>query len=118
WEYSTADVRALQRANLSSRLAACAYNSSFQYELNFTDGKTHSVSLYCLDWDNGSRSQLIEILDFDTKTVLHSYTLSSFAGGTYLNYAVKGHVTIRITAKTGSNAVLSGIFVDPSATQL
>jgi hypothetical protein len=118
WVYSTTDVRAAQRANLASRLASCAYNASFQYDLNFTDGKTHSVSLYCLDWDRANRSQLVEILDYDTKAVLQSYTLSSFGGGTYLTYALKGHVTIRFTGKTGPNAVVSGLFVDPSATQL
>jgi hypothetical protein len=118
WVYSTMDARGVQRADLANRLVSCAYNSSFEYDMNFTDGKTHSVSLYCLDWDRANRSQLVEILDYDTKALLHSYTVSSFAGGTYLNYAFKGHVTIRITGKSGPNAVLSGIFVDPSATQL
>ncbi len=118
WVYDTTDVRAMQRANIASRVAACAYGASFQYELNLTDGKTHSLSLYCLDWDGGNRSQLVEILDYDTKAILHSYTLSSFTSGTYLNYALKGHVNIRVTAKTGPNAVVSGLFVDPSSTQL
>jgi hypothetical protein len=118
WVYSTTDARGVQRPNLANRLASCAYNSSFQYDLNFTDGKTHSLALYCLDWDRANRSQLIEILDYDSKAVLHSYTLSSFAGGTYLNYALKGHVAVRVTGKSGPNAVVSGLFVDPSATQL
>jgi hypothetical protein len=118
WEYATADVRGLQRATIINREAACAYGSSFSYDLNLTDGRTHAVSLYCLDWDHGNRVEAVEILDASSKTVLHTFSLSSFNNGLYLNYAIKGHVLIRVTAQLGANAVVSGIFVDPSATQL
>jgi hypothetical protein len=118
WAWATSDSRGVQRVNTASSLAGCAYNTSFQYDVNFTDAKTHVLSVYGLDWDRANRSELIEVLDFDSKTVLHSYTLSSFTEGTYVKYALKGHVTIRVTAKAGPNAVLSAFFVDPSSTEL
>jgi hypothetical protein len=118
WSSWTTESRALQRANLNSRSAACAYGSNFTYDVNLLDGKTHTLSLYCVDWDRLNRIQSVDVLDYASKTVLQSFSLSSFGNGIYLKYAVKGHVLIRFTLRSGANAVVSGIFVDPSSTQL
>lgn len=113
WAGSSADVRALQKAAATDRLASCWYSGgSFTVDVRITDGQAHKVSLYMLDWDGaGSRQQRIEVLDAATGRVLDSRDLSSFQGGKYLSWNVAGAVTFRIT-NLNSNAVLSGVFVD------
>src|SRR5207302_8670738 len=65
WASSTTDVRALQKAASSSdRTAATWYNSNgFWYDISVTDGNTHQVALYLLDWDILACTQRIDILD-------------------------------------------------------
>src|SRR5439155_15878629 len=65
WANSTSDGRALQKANSSTdRIAACNYTySSMTYDLNLTDGQTHQVAYYFLDWDAQGRNQKVEIFD-------------------------------------------------------
>jgi subtilisin family serine protease len=115
WTYaaSSSDVRALQRASGSDRVAATWYQApSFTIDLNFTDTNTHRVAIYCVDWDGyGPRSQIIDMIDADTNGVLDSRPLSSFTGGQYLVWNVSGRVRIRVTTLT-TNAVIQGIFFD------
>ena len=55
WAASTTDPRALENAGGSSRIAACWYSrTSFSINVNFTDGQTHDLALYALDWDEGA----------------------------------------------------------------
>jgi hypothetical protein len=120
WAGSTSDVRGLQKPeNLADRLAACWYSgSSFTVDVNLTDGKTHAVALYALDWDSyGPRSERIDVLDAGTGTVLNSQTVSSFVGGQYLVWNVSGHVQFQVTnLVSGRNAVISGLFFGMSTT--
>ncbi len=112
WATSTTDVRDLQDG--SSRLAATWYSSSsFNVNVNLTDGQTHQLALYLLDWDNIGRSEQVNVLDAQTGTVLASQTASAFSGGEYLVFNVSGDVNVQITDVTGANAVLSGLFFDP-----
>jgi hypothetical protein len=116
WEYSTTDVRALQRMNANDRLAATWYlDTSFTVDLNFTDGQTHRVAMYFVDWDRSNRAQTVEILDTGSGAVLNSQTLSSFQNGKYLIWDLKGAVTVRLTKVSGFNAVLNGLFFGPAA---
>jgi subtilase family serine protease len=111
WASSTSDVRALQKANSASdRIAATWYSSSFMVDVNLTDGKTHQITLYLLDWDNAGRAESISIADATTGTVLDSRNVSSFSNGEYLVWNVSGHVKITTTLLSGTNTVLSGIF--------
>ncbi len=51
WSDATSDARALQRASSGPRVASCWYHSSdFTFEVNCTDGLSHRLALYCLDW--------------------------------------------------------------------
>ena len=117
WNWSTADGAALQKISAPDRVASCWYSgSSFDVRLNVTDGQTHKVSFYALDWDNANRSQRMEVLDAGTGAVLHSTTLGGFQRGAYMIYDVKGSVIFRFTRIAGPNAVMSGLFFDlPSA---
>jgi hypothetical protein len=114
WAASTGDVRALQKAASSTdRIASTWYSgSNFVLDLNLTDGQTHRVALYALDWDGAGRTETIDVLDAGTGTVLDTRSVSSFGGGKYLVWNVSGHVKFRVTNGPGSlNAVLSGLFL-------
>ncbi len=60
------------------------------------------------------RSEQIQITNAATGAVLDTETISSFTKGVYLQWAVAGDVTIKVTSLAGPNAVLSGLFFDPS----
>jgi len=96
-------------------VAACWYNTtSFTVDLNFNDAATHRVAFYFMDWDTG-RVQTVEVLDAATGAILNTQTISSFSGGRYLVWDLKGNVRLRLTKSGTYNAVLSGIFFDSSS---
>jgi hypothetical protein len=112
WAASTSDVRALQKASSTDRVAATWYSSGvFTINLNFLDQSSHQVALYLLDWDAyNKRSQRVEVLDAN-QVVLDTRTVTGFSGGQYLVWNLSGRVSIRITnLNAASNAVVSGIF--------
>ncbi len=125
WTGSTADTRALQKpVGGTDRIAACWYSSgAFTLDLGVTDGQTHRIALYFLDWDsNGApagRVERVDAVDATTGATLDSHTLGQakgdsnsadrFNGGKYLVWNVRGHVKFTIT-NLNSNAVLSGMF--------
>ena len=110
WAASTADVRALQKFATAGRLAATWWSwTNFSMDVNFTDGNTHEVALYCLDWDYNGRSEVIDVLDAASGNVLDSRGVSGFSNGQYLVWNISGHVKFRVTPLYG-NAVVSGIF--------
>jgi hypothetical protein len=113
WAASTKSVNALQQPGGSGRIAAdWQSNTSFTINVSLTDGLSHEVSLYLLDYTNG-RSESIEVLNAETGAVLSGpETVSSFPGGEYLTWALTGHVEFVITHISGPNAVVSGIFFD------
>lgn len=119
WNDPTPDTRALLYPASTSRIASCWYaSSSFTIDVNLTGSQARKVSVYCLDFDSAGRSQTIELLDAASGAVLHSITLSGFAGGQYLSWDVKIPVKIRVTKVAGSNCVVSGIFLDPASAAL
>jgi alpha-L-rhamnosidase len=111
WANPTTDVRGLLDT-AGGRIAA-AWNSdtSFSVNINITDGQTHQVALYMVDWNYHGRSQRIDVLNAAGQ-VIDSRTVSSFGGGEYLVWNVSGNVTFRFTNLAGPNAALSGIFFD------
>jgi hypothetical protein len=115
WANPTTDLRGLQTGSGSATLLATTYYStnSFIININLTDGGTHRVSLYLVDWDSYSRVETISILDADTGAVLDTQTYASFFGGQYVAWYIKGRVAIQVTKTAGANAVVSGIFFDP-----
>src|SRR5258705_7753990 len=122
WSSSTSDVRALQKATSSTdRIAACWYSfTNFTIDQNLTDGNSHQVGIYALDWDgNNSRQARIEILDAGTNALLDSRDITAYSSGKFLLWDLRGHVKVKGThlAPSGSNAVISGIFFDPTRLQ-
>jgi hypothetical protein len=110
WASSTADVRALEKANGTGRQAATWYAYSFSFDLNLTDGAAHQVSLYMVDWDNRGRAETVEIRDAVSGALLDSRSMSAFAGGQYWRWMLSGHVTVRVSMTNPPNAIVSGIF--------
>jgi hypothetical protein len=117
WSTTTTLTPALEDApgTGSGRIAACWYAStSFTVDVNITDGQTHDLALYFLDWDSTARAEQVTITSAVTGAVLNTQTVSSFHSGIYLKWSVRGNVLIRITKTAGANAVLSGLFFDPA----
>lgn len=129
WNGATTDPRALQKppdSGGNDRIAACWYSAqTFTIDVGVTDGETHRLALYLLDWDSygapHGRVQRIQAVNAITGATLDSRTLGQpngdtnandqFNGGKYLVWQVRGHVRITVT-NLNSNAVLSGIFFD------
>jgi beta-lactam-binding protein with PASTA domain len=117
WSSTTTSTSALQVSSSSSSRIASAYYSatSFNINLNLTDGNTHQISLYLLDDENGgtARAETISILNASNNAVLSTQTFSSFTNGEYAIWSITGNVIIQVTKTAGANAVVSGIFFDP-----
>ena len=111
WAGSTTDLRALQKGAASDRIASTWYSTtSFDIDINLTDGNWHQVAIYCLDWDNNGRAQRVDILDSFSGTVLNSVDLAAFSNGRYLIWNLKGHVKIRATRTAGHSSLVNGLF--------
>jgi hypothetical protein len=114
WTTSTTDTRALQSASGSSSRIASTYfatnNDTFAFDVNLTDGNTHEISLYLCDWDDQGRVETISISDAVTGVLLNTQTFSSFTGGIYAVWNVKGNVQINVTKTAGLNAIVNAVF--------
>jgi hypothetical protein len=112
WNQSTQDPRALQTGTATHRIASTWYSAdTFTIDLNMTDGATHHVALYAVDWDDhDTRTQTVEVRDL-IGTLLDRRNLSTFGNGQYLVWNLSGHVRLKVI-NTGPNAVVSGIFFD------
>jgi hypothetical protein len=109
-------TQALEVPGGASRIAAVWYSStSFTVDVNVNNGQSYNLELYVLDYNGGNaRSEQIQFSNATTGAVLSTQTVSSFSNGAYMNYAISGNVLITITKEAGSNAVLSGLFLDPA----
>jgi hypothetical protein len=115
WATNITDLRALQQAASSNRIASTFYASnSFSLDVNLTDTNTHQLALYFLDWDDSGRAQTVTILDANTQAVLNTQTIANFQNGAYLLWNIKGHVTVQFSRTAGQNAVVSGVFLAPA----
>jgi hypothetical protein len=113
WSTTSTDTRALQNITGPYRTAACWYSAnSFTINVSITDGQTHDLALYALDFNNLNRSEQIQILSAATGVVLDTESLSSFSGGVYLQWAISGSVIIKVSNISGANAIVNGLFFD------
>ena len=114
WTSTSSQEQALEIPNSSNRLAACWFSSNvFTINVDFTDGNTHALALYALDYDDLGRSEQIQIQNASTGAVLDTSSISNFANGVYLQWDVSGDVVITVTCTAGKNAVIGGLFIDP-----
>jgi hypothetical protein len=111
WDSGPSDIRALTVPGGSSRIAATWYSASpFTLDVNFTDGNTHAVALYAVDWDGKSRAETFEVIDPSTNAILDIRSISNFNNGIYLVWNVSGHVVISVINTAYPNGVVSGVF--------
>ena len=127
WQSPSTSPYALQDADGSAALEATWYSpTSFDIDVNLTDGEAHEVTLYALDWDAvvgagiQRRDERIDVIDPASDTVLATETLTSFLGE-YVSFSISGRVIIRVTnlapaGPSSSNAVVGGIFFGAAAT--
>jgi hypothetical protein len=118
WAGSTTDVRALLKgASTTDRIASTYYsNSSFSFDINLTDGQTHQLAFYSLDFETHDRAQTITIMDAFNRAVLDTRFMSFMQAGIYAVWNLKGHVIVQVTCTGGTNAVVGGIFFRTPAT--
>ena len=117
WSSNTQDVRALQVPGQTYRMAASWYSTTgFTVDINLTDGNTHQVEVYCLDWNRSGLAQVVNILNAQSGAILDSRTVNAFQNGQYLVWNLSGHVQIHVTSVAGQNAVISGLFFSPVGT--
>jgi hypothetical protein len=114
WDATTSDARALQKTSGTGRVAATWYGATFTIDVA-VGGVARNVALYVVDWDNNGRAEQLEVLDAVTGAVLDTRTVSVFNGGQYWIWTVRSAVRFRITKTTGSNSVVSAVFVDPES---
>ncbi len=118
WAASTSDPRGTQKAaSATDRIAACWYSgSSYSLSVTISDGQTHQMAIYALDWDNyHSRTETIEIRDAASNALLDTRDLANFTGGVWAVWNVSGNVNVVVVNTNGpSNAVVSGIFFAPA----
>ncbi len=116
WYSSTTMKQALQKADpgATDRVGAAWYSNHgpFSIDVNFTDGLTHTLSIYAADLTNYGRAEQVKVVDPSTGKVLDTRNISAFSTGVYLTWKVKGNVQIIFTGTAGPNPVLSGIFFD------
>ena len=111
---TTTDPRALRPAasvNGATGLAAgWTAPQSFSIHVKLSDGLSHQVSLYAVDWGNLNRNETIQVISDSTGAVLDSRTNAGFQNGTYLTWNVQGNVTFKVSSNTAASAVVSGLF--------
>ena len=117
WAASTSDPRGAQKAaSPTDRIAACWFAStSFSLSVTISDGQTHQMAIYAVDWDNyHGRTETIEIRDAATDALLDSRNLAAFQGGIWAVWNISGNVkVVVINSNAPANAVVSGIFFGP-----
>jgi hypothetical protein len=114
WVTISTDPRALQAGVGSTRVASTWYNApTITMDVNLTDGGTHRVALYAVDWDTYAfgRAETLQVVDANSGTVLDSRNISGFTNGVWVYWNITGHVKININnLNSASNVVFSGIF--------
>jgi hypothetical protein len=114
WAANTADVRALQGPDGTTRNASTYYDANeINLQLSFSAAYSGNLHLYAVDWDSTARRESIVVNDGSgPQTVSLS---SEFHNGAWvsvpISVAAGGSVTITVTRQAGVNAVLSGVFL-------
>jgi hypothetical protein len=85
------------------------WGEDFVLDVDITDGQTHQVALYMLDWEGG-RIQSVDVLEAETNKLVGTWTVSNFTQGQYMVWQLSGHVRFRIKRQARYNGVFSGIF--------
>ena len=110
WAPSSADARALQSPDKSTRLAATLYDpNQIKLHLSFTAPYSGNLELYALDWDSTARREMISV---NGQTAVLAGDFSKGAWVTFpISVGAGGTVPVTVDRLAGANAVLSGVFL-------
>ena len=113
WGTTYGDVDPLENAAGTGTIAAFWYsNTTFDININLTDGQAHEVALYETEAWAGER---LDVIDDATGVVVDSQQLAA-TSGTYLVWDLQGDATIRVTNLDPSlNGIVNGIFFGGAA---
>jgi hypothetical protein len=110
WATGSSDPRALSDPSGSTRSATTFYDANeIRVKLSFTAAYSGNLHLYAIDWDHGTRREMITV---NGQTVVLANDFSEGAWVSFpINVAAGGTVTITVDRTFGANAVLSGMFL-------
>ena len=126
WAYpGDTDTRGLQQIAGTHRTLSTWWDGNTQglgsivLDINLTDGLTHQVALYSVNFYSGApyyqnRNETVTVKDAATGLVLDSRVIpigSVFDNGVYVGFNVSGHVRFEVTSTDGSQ-VVHGLFFD------
>lgn len=115
WASSTSDGRALKGPGGSAARAAGLYDSGqIRVKLDFAAAYSGNIELYALDWDNGGRRETVTV-GSGTTSIAYAFNMGAWVTAP-VTVSAGGSVTITVARTAGSNAVLSGIFLDGTYT--
>lgn len=117
WQEDSVDIRGLQFTPDSTILAA-RYSETANHPWSFSvdvGEKESNVSIYFLDGDNQNRKFILNVIDQATGDKYDVQTVQNFRDGKWLTWKIKGKVKFEMDLLEGPNAVVSGIFLDPSS---
>ena len=110
WAANTTDSRALTDPGGLIRNAGAYYDpNQIRLQLSFPAAYSGNLQLYAVDWDHGGRREIMTVNG-------QSAALGEFGEGKWasfsINVAAGETVTITVDRTAGSNAVLSGVFMN------
>jgi len=110
WAANTTDPRALTDPGGLIRNAGTYYDpNQIRLQLSFPAAYSGNLELYAVDWDHGGRREIMTVNG-------QSAVLGEFSEGKWATFAIDvaagGTVTITVDRTAGSNAVLSGVFMN------
>ena len=122
WTASTSDAQALRVPGGTAGMEAAWYGaSSFSIDVPVGDTGTHTVAVYCANYDPGSwprRSQMVEVVDgygnvLDARTIGWNAVTGQmevdYAQGVWLVWTVSGRVQVRVVNTGTPNALVSAV---------
>jgi uncharacterized repeat protein (TIGR01451 family) len=123
------DTHALQQTVGSGRTLGTYWvgdlNNDIVLDVNLTDGLTHQVTLYSVDFYNQNRNETITLKDAATGQILDSRIIPAgpaFVNGVYTGFNVSGHVQFVVSSskdgETKDYEIVNGIFFDAANMQL
>jgi len=111
WAQGSTDGRALSEPAQQTRNAAAYYDpNQIQVKLSFEKAFTGDIHLYAVDWDSSARRETISV-NGQTADLSSSFNLGAWVSFP-ISVAEGGTVAITVDRTAGSNAVLSGIFLN------
>lgn len=121
---------ALKRPGTDASRIEAVRTSELHQIIDLQLEEEQAVSLYLADYNDANCQMLVEVIEPETKQVMHAQVINTLTDGVYLTYNLNGHVQFRLTrffydGYRGRNGygpsgnpgypVCSGVFFDAKA---